>query len=189
MNTPPGGRRERGKPACRQAEPPMNWDTRLLLRKNPQLLACTLPTAFQVLPVGSALHKLSGLHALPCPGMLSEGVQPWCRGERLTLWSLAGKWGRRRRTQAGGNAGPRVYMEKRVEALFKHPAYGPGELTLGRDTAGSHLGSTKPRFLCNVPICGPDQRSRKMALNSVPCVFRRPAQCLRCFSPGKPGRK
>lgn len=62
------------KQASRQAELLMNWGARLLLRKNPQLLACTPPTLFQVLPVGSALCKLSGLFALPCLDVLSGGV-------------------------------------------------------------------------------------------------------------------
>lgn len=63
----------------------MNWGTRLLLRKNPQLFATTLPTPFQVPPVGSILCNLSGLPALPCPGMPSGGVQPWWRGVKTQV--------------------------------------------------------------------------------------------------------
>lgn len=120
MKAPPGG----GwcKPACKQAEPPMSWGTRLLLRKNPQLLASTPPTRFQVPPVGSKLCKISGLPAPPCLGMPSGALQAYWSGvETLVSGRQIGR--ESRGPKAGVEAGPRAHTEGRVEALSKHSAW------------------------------------------------------------------
>lgn len=86
----------------------MNWDTRLLLRKNPQLLATTPPTPFQVQPMGSILCKLSGLLAVPCPGVPSGGVQPWVEGGRFKTPVSGGQI-------EEGDEGPEVWRQCRSQ--------------------------------------------------------------------------
>lgn len=150
----------------------------MLLRKNPQLLASTPPTPFQVLPVGSALHKLSGLRALchvqAC--FLKVCSPGGGGGGGLRPWSLAGKSGRRGllviqipgSTWRGG---------------WRHDSdilpVSLAQLTVEREVAGSRLHSPKPGLSCDVALCGPDLEVLKDGSRFSALFLRRPELCLR----------
>lgn len=114
---------------------------------------------------------------VPCPGVLSEGVQSWWwRGGGLRPWSLAGKSGRRGllviqipgSTWRGG---------------WRHDSdilpVSLAQLTVEREVAGSRLHSPKPGLSCDVALCGPDLEVLKDGSRFSALFLRRPELCLR----------